>query len=151
MAAAACGLLVVTLGAVSISGFAGIHEQAAAEDKAATSAEAAPPPSVLQTAAEAWATEHWGAPLGLEATVTVPAVICAKTNVESIWPEETTSSRAWTQFDVVITTDATTGTPAFLYVAPSTSPDPLCDPTETTPAWILGLMDDMHNEKESNE
>ncbi|SDO00548.1 hypothetical protein SAMN05216368_10923 [Cryobacterium flavum] len=148
MTAAACGLLAVTLGTVSISGFAGIHE-AAAEATAATLAEATPPPSVLQTAAKAWATDHWGAPLGVKATVTVASVICAKTFVESTWPEETTSSRAWTEFDVVITTDPTTGAPAYVYAAESTSPDPLCTPQEKTPAWILGLMDDMHNEKES--
>ena len=154
MTAATFGLLAVALGAVSISGFAGLHEQAAAEAKAATIAEAAPPASVLQTAAEKWATDFWGAPIDAEATVTVTVapVICAKTYVESIWPEEKTSSRAWTKFDVVITTEPRAGTSAVVYAAPSISPDLLCDPaTEPTPAWILGLMDDMHNEKESNK
>ncbi|WP_166792435.1 hypothetical protein [Cryobacterium sp. TMT1-66-1] len=147
------GLLAIAFGAVAVTGGISLHEQAAAEAKTAAIAEAAPPAFALQSVAEQWAAEHWGAPINVNATLTIPPVVCAKTYVEATWPEEHSSSRARTKFDVIFTTDER-GALTILYTAPSTSAPtttPLCTPDEPTPAWILGLLADTKNEKEDSK
>ena len=146
MAAYTSGLAAVAFGLLAVTGALSVHEQAEVEAEAIATEVT---PSLLQESAESWATNFWGAqlaPQGVNPTVTVAPVICAKTTAEAIWPEEKTSSSARTTFDIII---ATTPTPTIIYAAPATSEDPLCTPQTPTPAWILGLMDDMRNEKEA--